>query len=105
MGDNQASFDEYARKTIKLKVRPLIGILGFREIDRDDLEQELAVHLIRRLPDYDSRKGTIKTFITMVVDSKIKTIIRLRKLRDRAFDNPDCSLRVHVDQNMPVSQL
>lgn len=96
MKDSTPEFDDYARRTIRVKVRPLIGILGFTEADREDLEQELAVHLIGRLGDYKAEKGSIKTFVRMVVESKIRTMITARKLRNRAFDNPDCSLNEEV---------
>ena len=39
--------DDYAVRLIKHKARQLIGSAGFTESDRDDLEQDLMLDLLR----------------------------------------------------------
>ena len=42
--------DEYAVQIIKYKARQLVGRVGFTESDREDLEQEMLMGLLQRLP-------------------------------------------------------
>ncbi|MCE5322411.1 hypothetical protein LLG46_03730 [bacterium] len=81
MGDtpNYVDYDDYAITTIKLKVRQLIKKCGFDTSDRDDLEQEIALHLFEHLQEHNSERGTVKTFIACVVENKARTMIRRNK--------------------------
>lgn len=75
---------EYASKLIRHKTKQLIGRFGFTRSDRPDLAQELAAHLVERLPKYDPRRSSQSTFISRVIERKIASIIRHQKagLRD-----------------------
>jgi len=70
--------EEYAVRIIKHKARQLIGSAGFTESDREDLEQEMMLDLLRRLPKYDSGRAQRNTFIARVVEHRIATIIEER---------------------------
>lgn len=70
--------EEYAVQIIKYKARQLIGSAGFTESDREDLEQEMMLELLRRLPKYDSSKAQRNTFITRIVEHRVSTIIEER---------------------------
>ncbi len=70
--------EEYAVRIIKHKARQLIGSAGFTESDREDLEQEMMLDLLKRLPKYDSHKAQRNTFIARVVEHRISTIIEER---------------------------
>ena len=45
--------DPYAAGLIRFKARQLVGQAGFTASDRNDLEQDLILDLLRRLPKYD----------------------------------------------------
>ena len=49
--------DEYAVRIIKYKARQLVGRVGFTESDREDLEQEMILDLLQRLPKYDPARA------------------------------------------------
>ena len=55
--------DPYAVQLIKYKARQLVGQAGFTASDRDDLEQELILDLLRRLPKYNPERARRNTFI------------------------------------------
>jgi RNA polymerase sigma-70 factor (ECF subfamily) len=84
--------DEYAVQLIKYKARQLVGRVGFTESDRDDLEQELMLDLLRRLPKFNPDRAQRNTFIARVVDHKIATIIEARKAGLRDYRLCRCSL-------------
>ena len=75
---------DYAAWLIRYKARQLIGSAGLTKSDLEDIEQELILDLLQRLPKYDSDKAGYKTFIARVVDHRIATIIEERTagLRD-----------------------
>lgn len=84
--DNQYDgIDPYAVKLIKFKARRLIGQAGFTASDRDDLEQELILDLLRRLPKYNPKRAQLNTFIARVVEHKIATLIEARKAGIRDY--------------------
>ena len=84
--------DAYAVGLIRYKARRLIGQAGFTVSDRDDLEQELILDLLRRLPKYDPRRARRNTFIARVVEHRIATLIEARKAGIRDYRRCGCSL-------------
>ena len=77
--------DPYAVQLIKYKARQLVGQAGFTVSDRDDLEQELVLDLLRRLPKFDSERAQLNTFIARVVEHRIATLIEARKAGIRDY--------------------
>jgi DNA-directed RNA polymerase specialized sigma24 family protein len=84
--------DEYAVRIIKYKARQLVGRVGFTESDREDLEQEMLMDLLQRLPKYNPDRAQRNTFIARVVEHKIATIIEARKAGLRDYRLCRCSL-------------
>ncbi|MBK8482312.1 MAG: sigma-70 family RNA polymerase sigma factor [Proteobacteria bacterium] len=76
--------DEYAVKIIRHKARQLVGRAGLVAADRDDLEQDMVMDLLRRLPRFDPSKAKRETFISRIVEHRVATIIETQKagLRD-----------------------
>lgn len=76
--------DEYAVKLIRHKARQLVGRAGLVAADRDDLEQDMVMDLLRRLPRFDPLKAKRETFIARIVEHRVATIIETQKaaLRD-----------------------
>lgn len=56
--------------------------LGLPRADLDDLRQELLLDLIRRLPAYDSRRGSVGAFAGIILRNQSSRIaMRLRRER------------------------
>jgi len=91
--------DEYAVRIIKHKARQLVGRAGFTASDRQDLEQEMMLDLLRRLPRFDPKRGSRKTFIARVVKHKVATIIEARKAGKRDYRLRACSLNDRLEND------
>ena len=90
-----ATFSEmggYAQTFINLRSVKLVGILGLSRSDIEDIRQDLRIHLLERLPNYDPNKSTKKGFIAMVLNNRIRTIIRLHRTSAEAMDCGTVSL-------------
>ena len=66
----QGGLDPYALKHIRFKARQLAGQAGFGAGERKDLEQELFLDLLQRLPQYDPDRARRTTFISRVVANR-----------------------------------
>ena len=69
---------DYAAWLIRHKARMLVGSAGFTKSDRDDLEQEMVLDLLQRLPKFDSKKAQRNTFVARIVEHKAVSIIEKR---------------------------
>lgn len=76
--------DEYTVRLITFKAKQLTAHPGFSDADREDLEQELLLDLLRRQPKYDPDRSQNNTFVARVVEHRAATLIEERKagLRD-----------------------
>lgn len=84
--------DDYAVNLIRYKTRRLIGQAGYTRSDQEDIEQDLSLHLRQQLPKHNPRKGTLKTFISTVLDNKIRTMVAARLTSQFDFRQHDYSL-------------
>jgi len=89
--------DEYAVQLIKYKARQLVGRVGFTESDREDLEQEMVLDLLRRLPKFDPKRAGRNTFIARIVEHKVATIIEAQKAGMRDYRLCSCSLNDRLE--------
>ena len=89
--------DEYAVQIIKFKAKQLVGRVGLTDSDREDLEQEMILDLLQRLPKYNPDRAQRNTFIARVVEHKIATIIEARKAGLRDYRLCNCSLNEHLE--------
>ncbi|NIM21304.1 MAG: RNA polymerase subunit sigma-24 [Candidatus Latescibacteria bacterium] len=89
--------DDYAVRIIKHKARQLVGHAGFTESDREDLEQELVLDLLRRLPKYNPQRTKRNTFIALIIEHKVATIIESSKAGKRDYRTPLCSLNDQLE--------
>lgn len=86
MGSNQyEGLDDYAVTLIRHKARQLVGHAGFVEADRPDLEQELVLDLLRRLPRFDPAKAARNTFIARVIRHRVATLVEAQKAGVRDY--------------------
>ena len=89
--------DQYAVRTIRHKAKRLVGQAGFTESDRQDLEQEMIMDLLHRLPKYDPNLSQRNTFIARVVEHKAYTIMETRKAGLRDYRLCNCSLNDQME--------
>jgi len=83
---------KYAMKRTHFKARQMIGRNGFTEADFQDLRQELLADVLARLPKFDGKRASAKTFVSRLIDNRIVTS---RKHRRAACLDPrrvECSL-------------
>lgn len=59
--------DDYAVKVVRHTAHALVRRGRLQEADREDLEQELMLDLLRRLPGFDPARATFRTFVARIV--------------------------------------
>jgi len=84
--------NEYAESVIRVKARQLVGTAGFTTSDVADIEQELRIELLLRLPKFDPQKATYNTFVSCLVGRKCAKLIRHRMRELRDYRRNCCSL-------------
>ncbi|MCO6439011.1 MAG: sigma-70 family RNA polymerase sigma factor [Phycisphaerae bacterium] len=94
----EAVLTAYAQTLVRIKARQLSRKPGFSRSDQDDLEQELAMHLVQQARHYDPRRASPNTFAARVIQSKVRMILRDRKRLKRAAGFTAQSLDAPVDQ-------
>lgn len=83
--NDRTTIDPATRRFIRSKVRKLVGRHGFTRSDRDDLEQELLLRLLKCLPQFDPDQGCNAAFDVMVVQRSVANIVRERKAAKRDY--------------------
>jgi len=103
--NSSIGFDCYADPLIRHKARQLVGKAGFTEDDRADLEQELALDLLQRMPRFDPDKAKVTTFMTRVVEHRISTLLAARHAQCRDWRLNQVSLNAPVDDSDQAEDL
>jgi RNA polymerase sigma-70 factor (ECF subfamily) len=88
--------DEFTKNLIRRKARQIVGRAGVRPQDRDDLEQELWLHVWKRLPSYDPTRGHRNAFIATIIERYTANLLRNQHARWR-LRRGDISLHLLVD--------
>lgn len=83
--DSAPGIGKYAAWLIRRKAWQLIRSNGFRIDDLQDIQQELALHLLLRLPKFDPSKASLRTFQSRLVDHAAATIAAYRRAGCRDF--------------------
>lgn len=91
---NESRFEDfdYAVYLISYKIGRIIGVLGFTSDDREDLEQDLMLHLLENWSQFDSERGAAKTFVNCVLDNRIRQILESRKTQKSGYGKWTLSL-------------
>lgn len=79
-------------KLIKGRAYTLSCRYGHTTEDREDLEQEMALHLLTALPKHDPTKSSLATYANRVIDLWTKMLVRERHAACRDYRAVDCSL-------------
>ncbi len=88
-------FDPAIQDLIRRKARQLTGRAGFRAHDREDLEQELCLLLLKRLPAFDGKRGKLERFVAMALARYGVNLLRRQRAgkrdhrRTRQLRDPD----------------
>lgn len=79
-------------KLIKNRAYHLCTRYGYTPCDRDDLEQDMALHLLAALPRYDPKKSNPQTYADRVIDKWTAATIRGRRAECRDYAAVESSL-------------
>lgn len=66
-------FDDHATARIRYHAKRLSNATGFENDDAEDIAQDLALDLLRRLPRFDPARAGLRTFIARVVKNCAET--------------------------------
>lgn len=69
---------------IRKKARQIVRRTGFSRSDLADIEQDLRAYLLEQLPRFDPSRGTLASFVVRLVETRIRLILRDRRLICRA---------------------
>jgi len=70
--------DGFIVKLVRFKTRQLVTSGAIPPCDRHDIEQDLFLDLLRRLPRFDAALSSRSTFVRRVVGNRISTLLRSR---------------------------
>ena len=98
--------DDYAIQLIKHKARQLVGRAGYTNDEREDIEQDLTLDLLRRLSKFDPSRASRNTFIARVVEHGVARLIERRKAPMRDYRRCTSSLndRIEDDEGKSVER-
>ncbi len=93
----QQGLDQHAVRLVRHKARQLIRRPEFTASDRTDIEQELFLDLLTRLPRFDATRAKRTTFVDRVVNNRVATLLEARTAAKR---NPArCVASLDADAN------
>lgn len=93
--DTENRYEElgsFAAKLINRRAAQLAKVEGFNESDREDIEQDLALEVFRRIQDYDPERGKYESFIARIIDHAAYAMIGRRRAAKRDPAREECSL-------------
>jgi len=76
----------YAARMIRFRAAQIVGLVGLPKTDRDDIEQELRLHVLRRLEKFDPAIAQWNTFVGIVIQRHAATLIERHRRRGRVPD-------------------
>lgn len=104
---NPYGLTDYALKLVHYKARQIVGKAGYTQSDIEDIEQDLIMDLLERLPKFDPAKATYNTFVARMVERKISNLLRDRQAEMRDQRRNVCSLNEDIDtgEGKPVQRV
>ncbi len=73
----------YVAARIRVRTRELGRTAGFSRSDEEDVSQELAMDVLKRVPKFDPARASLKTFIARIVDNRVATLIEAQHAAKR----------------------
>jgi len=89
--------DYYTAWLIRQKARQLKKRPDFATDDLKDVEQELALDLLKRMPRFDPQRASFTTFVVRVLRHEASALIRERRRKTDRFRRDWCSLNETVE--------
>jgi DNA-directed RNA polymerase specialized sigma24 family protein len=71
--------------SIRVAARGLVGKHGYTRSDFEDIVQDLALHVLERMGEYDPGRGAWSTFLKRVLHNKISHLIEYRTFQKRDY--------------------
>lgn len=71
--------DIWVARVVRKAVRRLLRTPEFTAADREDVEQELILEVLRQLPRFDPERGRRGSFLARVAASRARTLLRSRR--------------------------
>jgi RNA polymerase sigma factor (sigma-70 family) len=121
---DQVVTDRFVLSIVRRKARLIVRCFADEGEDVRDVEQELFLRLLQNLRDFDSKKGALNAFISVVVERLSGMLIRERRAKKRTptgkrslgapcdggavFDPPGLHAEQHkevVDRALDVAEL
>ena len=84
--------DQVALRSIQVAVNAFIRKYSLPKSDRDDLIQDVSLHLIQQAQNFNPSVGAWSTFVKCVIRSKLSTIRRASHTRKHRKDSRTVSL-------------
>lgn len=88
--------DPYAKRLARYKARQLIRRPEFANSEREDIEHDLLLDLLERLPHYDPERASSHTFIARIIDHKVASMLEHRSAAKPDPRRLECSLNTPV---------
>lgn len=76
----------FTKGLIRKTARRMVGSSGIVADDVPDIQQDLWLDLLERMPRYSEDKGSVRAFVTRVVRNKSASMIRSRRTAKRRGD-------------------
>ena len=76
----------YAARMIRFRALQIVGLVGLPKTDCEDIEQELRLHVLRRLEKFDPAIARWNTFVRVVTERHAATLIERLRRRSRPSD-------------------
>jgi DNA-directed RNA polymerase specialized sigma24 family protein len=84
--------DASTRAFIRSKARQLTRLPGLSRSDREDIEQDLTLTLLKQLPSFDAQRGDRHVFVKTVIE---RAAARMAVDRKAAKRDPLCEASLH----------
>ena len=75
--------DQFTARLIRRKAHQLVGRAGFTRSDREDIEQELRLKILKHFSSYDPQQGHRHAFVTAVVERHAANLLRNKQAEKR----------------------
>jgi RNA polymerase sigma-70 factor (ECF subfamily) len=95
--ETRGEIDDATLKIIRIKAWRLAHSPGFVPDDQEDIEQDLILQLLQRLPKFDSRRGNRPSFINRVLNNAIANLVEHRRAAMRDPGNEAFSLNEPIE--------
>lgn len=90
--NKSTGFDTITVNRIRYHARKLSKSRFFSSSDVEDIEQEIVIYLLLRLPSYDSSRGSKNAFIKVLIATCTRILLRDAKLQKAPGHIKFCSL-------------